>query len=219
MLVNSHSLEHIPNELKRLTSLDIQIISQVLPFMKVFALHTGAQHKLSGQVVLVPADLSKVTTKLPRNTASAQIITLALKRRLSDKHPYNQQPIRPSYVNEAVSYFKAHSPLYSQVQVNPNWQKDSADSNSHLWSAVNSTNTGNSEGNINLCEINDNIEDNTTTSQCEPYQEDNRNKDDVTDSEDEVDCDNPIEIQEELQTKSSLSAVTCVRPVNGPEVQ
>lgn len=83
--------------------------------MKVIALHTGAQHKLSGQVVLVPTDLSKVTTSLPRNMASAQIVTLALKRRLSDKHPYHQQLIRPSYVNEALSYLKTHSPLYSQV--------------------------------------------------------------------------------------------------------
>lgn len=88
--------------------------------MKVITLHTGAQCKLSGQVVLVPTDLSKVTTCLPRNMASAQIITAALKRRLSDKYPYHQQLIRPSYVNDAVNYLKAHSPQYSHVQVNPN---------------------------------------------------------------------------------------------------
>ncbi|XP_060599942.1 uncharacterized protein LOC132753479 [Ruditapes philippinarum] len=135
-LVNNLSLESIPHVLEHLTFLEQQIKSQILPFMKVITLHTGAQHKLSGQVVLVPSDLSKVTTSLPRNIASAQIITLALKRRLFDKHPYHQQ---------LASYVKL-------------------------------------------------------------------NEEEVIDSEDEVDFDNSTEVQEELQNKASLNAVTCVQP-------
>ena len=128
-LVYNLSLESISQELTRLTSLELQLISQILPFMKVISLHTGAQHKISGQVVLVPADLSKVTYSLPRNTACAQIITLALKRRLSDMFPYHKQIIRPQYVNKTVSYLKSHSPLYSSVQVNSQWEQDSAANN------------------------------------------------------------------------------------------
>ncbi|KAH3869596.1 hypothetical protein DPMN_032765 [Dreissena polymorpha] len=112
-------------------------------------LHTGAQHKISGQVVLVTADLSKVTASLPRNTACAQIINLALKRRLSDKYPYHKQIIRPQYVNEAVSYLKSHSPLYSQVQVNSHWEQDSAANTSQLWSAVNAHNNATNKCNVN----------------------------------------------------------------------
>lgn len=83
------------------------------------------QMKWSGCVSIT--DISKVATNLLRNTASAQIITLALKRRLSDNHPYHQQLIRSSYVNEP------HSPLYSQVQGNPNWQQDSYRENQREW--------------------------------------------------------------------------------------
>lgn len=122
--------------------------------------------------------------------ASAQIITLALKRRLSDKHPYHQQLIRPSYVNEVLSYLKTHSPLYSQVQVKPNWQQDIAENNSKLWSAVNSQNTGNTEGNRNVSEIADVVENCTTTNMCEADHIINhhiRNEEEVMDSEDEVD--------------------------------
>ena len=142
--LNQLSLENIPKDLDCLTSLELQLVSQILPFMKVLSLHTGAQHKLSGQVVLVPTDLSKVSTSLPRNTASAQIITLALKRRLSDKHAYHKQIIRPSHVNAAVGYLKSNSPLYSEVQVNSNWEQESAEQSSQLWSAVNPQNTANS---------------------------------------------------------------------------
>lgn len=147
-VTNNLSLENIPQELERLISMELQLISQILPFIEVIALHTGAQHKISGQVVLVPADLSKISTSLPRNTANAQIITLALKRWLSDKHPYHQQIIRPSYVNEAIAYLKSHSPLYTQVQLNSNWEQHSAEQSAELWTAVNSQNINNTEASM-----------------------------------------------------------------------
>ena len=104
--------------------------------MKVVALHTGAQYKISGQVVLVPTDLSKITSSLPRDTENAQIITLALKRRLSDKHIYHQQLVRLNYVNAAVQYLKLYSPHYSKVKLNTEWKARSAEQTSGLWNAV-----------------------------------------------------------------------------------
>ena len=66
--------------------------------MKIVAMPRGAQHGLHGQVVLVPADLSKVTSSLPHPSNESQIITLALKRRLTDKHCVQKQFIRPNIV-------------------------------------------------------------------------------------------------------------------------
>ncbi|KAK6181801.1 hypothetical protein SNE40_009585 [Patella caerulea] len=100
------------------------------------SLYKGAQHGLKGQVVLVPSDLTKVTTNLPRATSNSQIITLALKRRLSNKHAVHKQCIRPQYVNNAIKYLKTHSPLYSDVTIKESWESDSARSNGYFWTSV-----------------------------------------------------------------------------------
>ncbi|WAR15763.1 hypothetical protein MAR_005868 [Mya arenaria] len=203
-LLNNLSLESVPDELKCITSLELQLVSQMLPFMKVIALHTGAQHKLSGQVVLVPADLSKVATSLPRNTASAQIVTLALELRVSDKHPYHQQIIRPAYVNS-------------------NWEEDSTENSSELWSAATGNLQNDKQVDRNHGGAAEDTECQSHRNECEASDTHEGQKpshnNEVTDSEDEVDCDNPIEIQEELLNKASLNAVTCIQSVNGPEVQ
>lgn len=76
--------------------------------------------------------------------------------------------------------------------MNPNWQQDIAENNSKLWSAVNSQNTGNTEGNRNVSEIADVVENCTTTNMCEADHIINhhiRNEEEVMDSEDEVDFD------------------------------
>ena len=210
-LYNKLALEKIPEELACLTSLELQLISQILPFMKVVALHTGAQYKISGQVVLVPTDLSKITTSLPRDTENAQIITLALKRRLSDKHPYHQQLIRPQYVNAAVQYLKLYSPHYSKVKLNTEWEARSAEQTSDLWNAVtgnDSDQTGilNSQNAEEIVNKNMNMTETVAT-------------DEIIDSEDEVENENQPDIQQELQNKSSLNSATCMQPVNGPEMK
>ena len=133
---NSLSLEVIPKELRHLTSLELQLISKILPFMKIVAKPTGAQTGIRGQVVLVPADISKVTTNLPRPTSHSQIITLALKRRLSDKHPFHEQFIRPQNVNAALNYLKRNSPFYTNVTVNEAWETFSAQHNPEFWTCI-----------------------------------------------------------------------------------
>jgi hypothetical protein len=73
--------------------------------MKIIDMPRGAQHVVRGQVVLVPADLSRVTKNLPRaSSEESQIITLALKRRLTDKSNVQKQYIRPHLVNSALNY-------------------------------------------------------------------------------------------------------------------
>ena len=43
------------------------LISQIIPFMSIVAKMKGAQHGLKGQCVLVPTDLKKINTILPRS--------------------------------------------------------------------------------------------------------------------------------------------------------
>ncbi len=47
--------------------IEVMLISQIIPFMFIVAKTKGAQHGLKGQCVLVPADLKKVQTILPRS--------------------------------------------------------------------------------------------------------------------------------------------------------
>ena len=53
-------------ELEDLCPIEIMLISQIIPFMFIVARIKGAQHGLKGQCVLVPADLKKVQTVLPK---------------------------------------------------------------------------------------------------------------------------------------------------------
>lgn len=81
---------------------------------------------------------------------------------------------------------------------------------------MNSEHNGNTGANRNVCEITDTIEKHTTTNECDSDQKD---QNEIMDSENDVDCDNPVEVQEEVQNKASLNTATCVQPVNGSEIQ
>ena len=122
--------------------------------MKIVALPRGAQKGIHGQVVLVPSDLSKVTQCLPRQTAESQIITLALKRRLSDAHSVFTQHISPANVNKALSYLKEHNKFYRTVVLNPSWEDESAGADPVLWAAA-VTDEQTESGNMDECREHD----------------------------------------------------------------
>ena len=79
---NNLKTTKIPIQLYKLCELEKQLISLIIPFMKIVQLPIGNQHGLRGQVVLVPANLQKTTDTLPRNTTESQIICLNFKRRI-----------------------------------------------------------------------------------------------------------------------------------------
>ena len=91
------------NESESLCPTELIINSQIIPFMFITVKANGAQHGLKGQCVLVPADLKKVQTILPRSCDEEYLISLALKLRLSDKSAFNKQQIRPAFVNRALA--------------------------------------------------------------------------------------------------------------------
>ena len=71
-----------------------------------------AQHSLKGQCVLVPADLKKIQTVLPRSCDDGYKMLLALKRCLSDKSVVNKQHIRPSLVHKSLERLVKINPVY-----------------------------------------------------------------------------------------------------------
>ena len=99
---NNLQLNPIVDKLKDLTDLETILISQLNPYMHIVAKHRGAQSGLKGQVVLVPADLRKIQSVLPRNTSDDHLIAIALKRRLTDKSEMQRQNVSTSCDNFSI---------------------------------------------------------------------------------------------------------------------
>ena len=134
-------------------------------------------------------------TSLPWNTSESHIITLALKRRLTDRSTVHKQYIRPAYVNSALLKLKTINHLYADVAVSQRWENISSQSDPELWSLLTDQEDS---GRVNL----------------NPLQE----SDCLTDSEDEVEIKIPPQIQRDLQNTRSLNTTTCLHPTDGPSV-
>ncbi len=237
---NQLQLDEIPESLAMCCPFETQLISKVICFQKIFKKPRGAQHGIKGQAVLVPADLSKVSTCLPRATSDGQFIALALKRRLSDKHDVDKQFIRPAVVNEALAYLRDNNKYYADVAVNSQWEETSAQHDQHLWSVL----TGQPSGNEDTVPNNDSeIGDashipsaqehhDTSSPNPTPQQPDNEDttapstsapanpppdEQEITDSEDEVELGNPSPVLDDLLNSRLVNCKTCIYPVLGPE--
>lgn len=78
---------------------------------------------IHGNVVNVPANVNTTVNFLPRSLNKSQTIPIKLKRRLSFKHCYQFQNIRPTIVIEAAKYLINTSELYQNegIQVADAW--------------------------------------------------------------------------------------------------
>ena len=123
-------------ELDRLSYLECMLISQIIPFMFIVAKQKSSQDGLKGQCVLVPADLKKIQTELPRTCGDNNIISLALKRRLSDRGAIHKQNINPKNVNEALEKLVNVNPLYANVRIDNSWESLSKDSDPVTWNML-----------------------------------------------------------------------------------
>ena len=124
MQAQKNNIELSPkfNEFESLYPVELMLISQIIPSMFIVAKAKGAQHGLKGQCVLAPTDLKKVQTILPRSCNEEYLISLALKRRLSDKSAVNKQQIRPAFVNRALAKLIEINPFYNNVVVDNDWE-------------------------------------------------------------------------------------------------
>ncbi|XP_066926640.1 uncharacterized protein [Clytia hemisphaerica] len=123
-------------ELEELCPIEMMLVSQIIPFMFIVPKHKGGQQGLKGQCVMVPANLDKIQKVLPRVCNDEFLISLALKRRLSDKSSVNKQNIRPAFVTKALQKLVEVNKFYENVAPNSRWEDESLRSDPELWSLL-----------------------------------------------------------------------------------
>ena len=136
-------------ELDILCRLELRLISQIIPFMAISsrARAKSGQCGLKGQCVLVPADIKKIQKVLPRTNNKEYLISLALKRRLSDSNTVDSQMIRPALVNRALEKLQEINPFYKNVLIKDDWEDVTQKSDPELWNIL-TNDTENSENDV-----------------------------------------------------------------------
>ena len=109
---NKMTFPERPNALKNLTPLEERLILPRIPFMQIRELPSGGQLGIHGNIVNVPADINSTVNVLPRPINESQTIPIKLKRRLSYKHHYQFQNVRPSKILEAARYLVQTSDIF-----------------------------------------------------------------------------------------------------------
>ena len=144
-VANSLKLDPIPEELSDLNDLEVRLVAQRTPFMKLVALPKGRQHAIHGPCVNVPATMKSICTLLPRLPDTAQVVPLQFKRRLRYRSNYMFKHIRPSRVLGALRWLKNNNPLYKDVTIAENWRAQWAAQEPDLFQAMmGSTSNGHS---------------------------------------------------------------------------
>ena len=123
-------------ELECLGYLECMLISQIIPFMSIIAKQKSSQNGLKGQCVLVPADLKKIQKVLPRSCNEQNIVSIALKRRLSDTGAYHQQNINATNVNRALEKLIEINPFYQNVRIDSTWETISKENDPDTWNLL-----------------------------------------------------------------------------------
>ena len=122
-------------EVLNLTSLEERLISPRIPFMQLWELPRGGQLSIHGNIVNVPSDVNSTVHCLPRPLSESQTIPIKLKRRLSYKHHYQFQNIRPKRVLDAAKYLVDTSDLFKGegIEVQNGWLNDINSTNIEDW--------------------------------------------------------------------------------------
>ena len=115
-----------PNEpsVLDLTPLEERLILPQILFMQICELLRGGQLSIHGNVVNVPSDVNSTVHTLPRLVSESQTNPIKLKRKLSYKHHYQFQNVRPKKVLEAAKYLVSTSELFKSegIEVRDAWQ-------------------------------------------------------------------------------------------------
>ena len=110
-------------DLLHLTPLEEWLISPRIPFMQICELSRGGQLSIHGNIVNVPSDVNSTVHCLPRPINESQTIPIKLERRLSYKHHYQFQNVRPKKVLNAAKYLVDTSDLFKTegIEVQNAW--------------------------------------------------------------------------------------------------
>ncbi len=114
-------LVDVPNQLKRLNSLEQHLIARNIPFMKLLCLPRGKQHGCHGPVVCVPVNTTDVSNILPRNECDDQMIRIKLKRKLTYKGHYEYKYVHTDHVRNALKYLIRFNKCFGDVEINEQW--------------------------------------------------------------------------------------------------
>ena len=105
-------------------------------------------------------DLKKIQTILPRSCDEEYLISLALKRQLTDKGVVNKQQIGPALVNTTLQKLTKISPFYSNIAIDNEWEDSSEQSSDPvLWKLLTDKNASESN-NSDQTDSDDDIEGN-----------------------------------------------------------
>jgi hypothetical protein len=146
--------------------------------MQMRELPSGGQLSIHGNVVNVPADVNSTVSILPRPISESQTIPIKLKCRLSFKHHYQFQNIRPSKVLEAARYLVQTSDIFKNegIQVSDSYAINPVNNDNEQWSEfIQKTNMGTSGTNLSTKDqekvqnqtCNDSIDNDTDDEWCE----------------------------------------------------
>ena len=133
---NGLQLSDPPEELRDLKPLELRLISQRIPFMKMIGLPKGQQKAIHGPAINVPTKLDSVCSLLPRLPTDAQILPMKLKRKLMYKGHYLYDYIRPQKVIGALRWLKQHNPLYKDITICEDWEAHWQEEDQDLWEAL-----------------------------------------------------------------------------------
>jgi hypothetical protein len=134
--VNNLELDEQPPQLKNLSPLELRLISQRIPFMKIVGLPRGRQQAIHGPAVNVPAKVDTVCQLFPRLPSECQIIPLKFKRRRKYKSHYMYDFVDPQKVLDALEWLKQNNPHYQDIDTNPQWVSEAQADDEELWKAM-----------------------------------------------------------------------------------
>ncbi|XP_071176421.1 uncharacterized protein [Mytilus edulis] len=118
---NGLELTPIPEELKYLNSLEKQLISQRIPFMKLVQLPKGNQRGIIGPCVSIPTDIQKTVAILPRSDDDSQLVRCKLKRKQSYIGYSQYAFISTKKICKALDCLKECNPYYKDTVLNQTW--------------------------------------------------------------------------------------------------
>ena len=175
-------------EVLNLTSLEERLIAPRICFMQLRELSRGGQLTIHGGVVNVRTNVNSTINALPRTLNESLTIPIKLKRRLSYKHYYLFQQIRPKKVLDAAKYLVETSELFQNegIEIRNSWIDSIAGDVNNDWSEF-VRNEGKSNNNVGICMHNSNEK----CSECELAQ-----SDDATVSVDDTDNDTWTEVND-----------------------
>lgn len=112
--------KHLPNP----TRVEERFFSPRLPFLQIKYIGRERQYGLKGQLVNIPITVDTTIKTLPRTMSETFTIQLHIKRKLSYKHDYMCEVVRPGVIYKWTKFLE-ESELYKKlgVKINEDWSK------------------------------------------------------------------------------------------------